>query len=88
MMSLENLVPEPTVLSEITCSYCGHRAVETMPTEACQFFYECHGCGRLLRPNKGHCCVFCSFGSLPCPPIQLERRGLGEGCCTSKYGPD
>ena len=27
--------------SEITCPKCGYKKVETMPTDACQFFYEC-----------------------------------------------
>lgn len=67
--------------SEITCPHCWHRKVEQMPTNACQFFYECEGCGILLRPKAGDCCVFCSYGSVPCPPIQLERIGNGDGCC-------
>lgn len=62
--------------SAITCPECGHQALETMPTDACQFFYDCKGCGVLLRPLEGDCCVFCSFGSVPCPPIQQEA-----GCC-------
>jgi len=35
-------------------------------------FYECTGCGHLLRPNPGDCCVFCSFGSEKCPPQQAS----------------
>ena len=75
--------------STITCPSCGHETAETMPTDACQFFYECTGCGALLRPNKGDCCVFCSFGSVPCPPIQAERGGqlgAGESCCFKREG--
>jgi hypothetical protein len=59
-----------TLVSTITCPQCGHAAVETMPTDACQFFYDCKRCGALLRPKPGHCCVFCSYGSVPCPPMQ------------------
>ena len=66
--------------STITCPHCGFHATETMPTDACQYFYECKGCGTLLRPKPGHCCVFCSFGSVPCPPIQIDG-GLGSECC-------
>jgi hypothetical protein len=44
-----------------------------MPTDACQFFYDCKGCGALLRPEQGHCCVFCSYGTVPCPPVQAGR---------------
>jgi hypothetical protein len=47
-----------------------------MPMDACQFFYDCRGCGALLQPKPGDCCVFCSYGSVPCPPIQLE-----SACC-------
>ena len=60
----------PTLVSTITCPQCGHAAVETMPTDACQFFYDCKHCGALLRPKPGHCCVFCSYGSVQCPPMQ------------------
>jgi hypothetical protein len=63
--------------STITCPRCGHRQAETMPTDSCQFFYDCKGCGAVLRPNEGHCCVFCSFGTLPCPPVQ-EARACGQ----------
>jgi len=42
-----------------------------MPLDACQWFYECTGCGTLLKPRQGDCCVFCSWGSVPCPPVQL-----------------
>jgi hypothetical protein len=63
--------------STITCPSCGTVKEETMPADACQFFYECTGCHTVLRPKPGDCCVFCSFGTMPCPPIQLQR-----GCCT------
>jgi len=71
--------PVVDTLSEITCPECGYRSIETMPVDACQHFYDCKGCGKLLRPLEGHCCVFCSYGSRPCPPVQSE----GDGCCGS-----
>lgn len=61
----------PVLESEITCPGCGARRTQKMPTDACQFFYECPGCGALLRPKPGKCCVFCSYGSVKCPPMQL-----------------
>jgi hypothetical protein len=64
--------------SKLTCPICTHRVSETMPTTACQFFYECPACGEMLRPKTGDCCVFCSFGDVPCPPIQQQRP-----CCQS-----
>lgn len=62
--------------SVITCPQCGVSKLEIMPADACQFFYECSHCKTLLRPNSGDCCVFCSFGSVKCPPIQQQSR-----CC-------
>lgn len=71
----------PTLQSRITCPHCGHAELETMPTDACQWFYACKACGVLLKPKPGDCCVYCSYGDVPCPPIQLERAGCGNGCC-------
>ncbi|MEP6609904.1 MAG: GDCCVxC domain-containing (seleno)protein [Burkholderiaceae bacterium] len=68
-------MPE-TLDSVLTCPQCGHAKQETMPTDACQFFYECEGCKGLLRPRAGDCCVFCSYGSVKCPPVQAQ-----ESCC-------
>ncbi len=62
--------------SVLTCPECGHRKAERMPTDQCTFFYECEACKVMLKPHQGDCCVFCSFGSLPCPPIQAEGS-----CC-------
>jgi hypothetical protein len=61
--------------SMLTCPRCAHQAIEAMPTDACQFFYDCKGCGERLKPKQGDCCVFCSYGSVPCPPIQAGKRG-------------
>src|SRR5450756_865977 len=51
--------------SLITCPHCGTAKLERMPTDACQFFYDCMGSGAQLKPRLGDCCVFCSYGSLP-----------------------
>jgi len=70
------------LLSTLTCPKCSHVETETMPTDACQFFYDCKGCRMVLRPNAGDCCVFCSFGTVPCPPIQEARAtGSKATCC-------
>jgi hypothetical protein len=69
--------------SIVTCPDCGHKATEAMPTDACQFFYNCVACGVRLKPKAGDCCVFCSYGSVPCPPVQAERSGESgtTSCC-------
>jgi hypothetical protein len=48
-----------------------------MPTDACQYFYECTHCKELLKPKAGSCCVFCSYGSVACPPMQ-EQGSCGH----------
>lgn len=65
----ESIVSE----SVITCPHCGHEQLEVMPADACQFFYECPECKTVLRPKPGDCCVFCSYGSVPCPPVQQQK---------------
>ncbi len=67
--------------SELVCPHCAFAVVEEMPTNACQFFYECKGCGALLKPLAGDCCVFCSYGSVPCPPVQDARATGGASTC-------
>ena len=59
--------------SVLTCPHCGFAKQETMPTDACQFYYECTNCKAMLRPKPGDCCVFCSYGSVKCPPIQAQK---------------
>ena len=65
-------VREPAIVleSRITCPECGHAATETMPTDACQYFYDCTGCGAVLKPLAGDCCVFCSYATVKCLPMQ------------------
>jgi hypothetical protein len=65
--------------STLTCPECGHQSRELMPTDACQFYYDCTACGALLKPKAGDCCVFCSYGDVKCPPIQQ-----GDPCCDSR----
>lgn len=62
--------------STITCPECGYSIKEEMPTEACQFFYECKNCKAILKALPGDCCVYCSYGNVQCPPVQK-----GKDCC-------
>lgn len=62
--------------SIITCPECDFSKIETMPTDSCCYFYECTNCKKILKPKEGDCCVFCSYGSVPCPPIQVNKK-----CC-------
>ena len=64
--------------SVITCPVCGFAKEETMPTDSCQFFYECTNCHTRLRPKPGDCCVFCSYGTEKCPDMQFTGNSAGE----------
>ena len=61
-----------------------------MPTDACLFFHECAGCHALLRPKPGDCCVFCSYGSVACPPVQAGGGHADDAgarpCCGDACG--
>jgi len=61
--------------STITCPRCGHAQQAEMPTDACQYFYRCPACAATVQPKPGDCCVFCSYGSVRCPPKQREHAG-------------
>ena len=71
-----NEVNEIKLKSIITCPHCGHKKEETMLTNACQYFYQCENCKTILKPIQGECCVFCSYGTEKCPPVQT-----GKSCC-------
>lgn len=58
--------------SILKCPFCGFEKEETMPPDSCHFFYECNNCKKVLKPKPGDCCVFCSYGSVKCPPKQNE----------------
>ena len=68
----------PVLICHLTCPVCGEVHAQTMPTDACIYFFECTGCGTVLRPKPSDCCVFCSYGSSKCPPVQQQH-----GCCES-----
>lgn len=61
--------------SMIACPACEFSKQELMPIDSCLFFYHCTNCGILLRPKAGDCCVFCSYGSVACPPKLQNQEG-------------
>ena len=68
--------------SVLSCPHCRVAKQETMPTNACQFYYDCSNCKMLLRPNRGDCCVFCSFGS-----VNIRRCKHSEDAADSRLAP-
>ena len=72
-----NMEAQIKLTSHIVCPLCRHEETETMPTDACQYFYDCKGCREVLKPKQVDCCVYCSYGDTACPPIQA-----GDACCS------
>ncbi len=64
--------------SIITCPECGVAQTETMPSDACLYVYRCPRCGFQMKPKKGSCCIFCSWGSVPCPSVQEQHSREAE----------
>jgi hypothetical protein len=72
------MTPNAVILeSVLTCPRCDVSKQEIMPSDACQFFYQCGNCKAVLRPNPGDCCVFCSYGTVKCPPMQTQSAKCG-----------
>lgn len=69
--------------SVVTCPSCGATSEHEMPTDACTFFLQCTSCAAMLRPKTGDCCVFCSYGSVKCPPVQQQ----GDCCRPTRESP-
>lgn len=69
---------EVVTRSVLTCPSCGAQSDEEMPLDACLFFFECGRCRVRLRPKPGDCCVFCSYGSVKCPPVQRQADCCGR----------
>ncbi len=59
--------------SIITCPACGFAKEEVMPERSCAITYRCPNCGAELWPAEGDCCVYCTYGSVPCQAIQIAR---------------
>jgi hypothetical protein len=84
MSSQNNAISLMQMESTLTCPRCGHQSAEQMPTNACQFFYVCKGCGEKLKPLPGDCCVFCSYGTVPCPPVQTAAHSSARRSSSDK----
>lgn len=72
--------------STLTCPECAERITETMPIDACQYFFDCPRCGAVLKPKAGDCCVYCSYADVACPPIQEARATGAASCCAPSGG--
>jgi hypothetical protein len=83
-----NAAPTIVMRSTLTCPLCGAVRTEAMPTDACQYYYQCTACLALLTPRPGDCCVFCSYGDVACPPRQFAGNSDCGGACDARRGAD
>jgi hypothetical protein len=60
--------------STLTCPKCSFQAVETMPTDACQFLDDCKGCGERLKPSRA--IAACSALTAQCRVRGKEQLAL------------
>jgi len=60
----------------VTCPVCKTRVQETMVSETPKLIYHCPVCLTWLSPKKGDHCIYDSYGSVHCPPIQVKNRRL------------
>ncbi|MGH6956139.1 MAG: GDCCVxC domain-containing (seleno)protein [Caulobacteraceae bacterium] len=74
-MTAPSRFDEIVFTSVLTCPRCGAAHSLTMPADACLWRFDCEACGATLTPTPGRCCVFCSYGSVPCPPAQMAGKG-------------
>jgi hypothetical protein len=59
--------------SAVLCPLCGGMTVHAMPMDRCVIRVRCRHCHGTIVPKVGDCCIFCSYGDTPCPPIQMGK---------------
>lgn len=62
------------IKSVIKCPICKFTKELMMPCDSCQILYECEECNARLKPRKNECCIFCSYGTVPCPEMQKHSQ--------------
>ncbi len=59
--------------SIVQCPHCGFKTVEHMPSVRKVMTFCCPACERSCAADDKHCCVFCQYGSVPCPTAQAGK---------------
>jgi hypothetical protein len=62
----------------ITCPVCNTKVQEVMSSETPKRKYHCPKCLTWLSPKSGDHCIYDSYGSVKCPPIQIKERRAKE----------
>ena len=58
----------------LTCPVCKNRTQEFMVSESLKLVFQCPACLTWLSPKKNDHCIYDSYGSVNCPPIQIKKR--------------
>ncbi len=64
--------------SIITCPHCSFQQEESMPANVGICLWECPQCQTVVKSKPSDCCIFCAYGTVPCPPVQMNAPG---NCC-------
>ena len=75
----------PSVI--VTCPQCEQTSTATIPEDRCVFFYECPACHTMLKPKRGDCCVFCSYGDRRCPSVECRSASPDVAVIESRTAP-
>jgi len=60
----------PILYSQLVCPACGARQLAHMTIATPEESFACSTCGACFVPGPYDCCVFCCFGTVPCPVAQ------------------
>ena len=62
----------------ITCKNCGTSEEVMMHAKLPEQKFICKRCTAELSARADECCVYCSYGSVKCPPVQEIAKRLGH----------
>jgi len=59
--------------SIVQCPHCHFKVTERMSTTQQVREWECPACHKRVQASPGACCIFCEYGTVPCPAVQQGR---------------
>jgi hypothetical protein len=62
--------------SVLQCTGCGFTQEFEMPQYASRKHFYCPDCRKAHQSRKEECCIYCSYGSVPCPQQQVRLSQL------------
>lgn len=74
----KQLFDQVSFKTRITCRNCGATEDITMHSSLPERSFTCKKCTTVLLAHSDECCVYCSYGSVQCPPVQEIAKRLGH----------